>query len=66
MFARPWIYPALAFYILNLFMRLFRFHIKDASLALMRDMTVLFVRAMFCLTLQWPRGYLPSTNTLAV
>jgi hypothetical protein len=46
-FARPWIYPALAFYGLDLFMRLFRFRIKDASLTPMRDMTIVFVPRFF-------------------
>ncbi len=46
-FARPWIYPALAFYGLDLLMRLFRFRIKDASLTPMRDMTIVFVLSFF-------------------
>jgi hypothetical protein len=46
-FARPWIYPALAFYALDLFMRLFRFRLKDASLTPMRDMTIVFVPSFF-------------------
>lgn len=45
LFARPWIYPALAFYGLDLLMRLFRFRIKDASLVPMKDMTI--VRSRF-------------------
>jgi hypothetical protein len=39
-FARPWIYPPLAFYGLDLLMRLFRFRVKDASLTPMEDMTI--------------------------
>ena len=39
-YARPWIYPPLAFYGLDLLMRLFRFRIKDASLTPMQDMTI--------------------------
>jgi ferric-chelate reductase len=46
-FARPWIYPALAFYGLDLFMRPFRFRVKDASLTPMRDMTIVFVPSFF-------------------
>ncbi len=46
-FARPWIYPALAFYGLDLLMRLFRFRIKDASLTPMRGMTIVFVPGFF-------------------
>lgn len=42
LFARPWIYPTLAFYGLDLFMRLFRFRIRDASLTPMKDMTIVF------------------------
>ncbi|SRR6266851_1158067 len=40
LFARPWIYPPLALYGLDLLMRLFRFRIKDASLVPMKDMTI--------------------------
>ncbi|KAH9994986.1 iron reductase [Russula compacta] len=40
-YARPWIYPPLAFYGLDLLMRLFRFRIKDASLTPMQDMTII-------------------------
>jgi hypothetical protein len=47
LFARPWIYPTLAFYGLDLFMRLFRFRIKDASLTPMKDMTIVFVPGFF-------------------
>jgi len=42
-FARPWIYPALAFYGLDLLMRMYRFRIKDASLIPMRDMTIIHI-----------------------
>jgi ferric-chelate reductase len=39
-FTRPWIYPPLALYGLDLLMRLFRFRVKDASLTPMEDMTI--------------------------
>jgi ferric-chelate reductase len=43
-FAHPWVYPPLAFYCLDLLMRLFRFRVKDASLTPMRDMTIVRIR----------------------
>jgi ferric-chelate reductase len=39
-FARPWVYPPLAFYGLDLLMRLFRYRVKDAFLTPMQDMTI--------------------------
>jgi len=46
-FAQPWIYPALAFYGLDLLMRVYRFRIKDASLTPMTDMTMVLVPGFF-------------------
>ena len=46
LFARPWIYPPLAFYGLDLLMRLFRFRIKDASLVPMKDMTIVRIQIL--------------------
>jgi ferric-chelate reductase len=43
-FARLWVYPPLAFYGLDLGMRLFRFRVKDASLTPMRDVTIVSVQ----------------------
>ncbi|KAI9434578.1 iron reductase [Lactarius indigo] len=40
-YARPWIYPALAFYALDLLMRLFRYRIKDATLTSVGNMTII-------------------------
>ncbi|KAI0295169.1 iron reductase [Multifurca ochricompacta] len=42
-YARPWIYPPLAFYGLDLLMRLFRFRIKDAELTPLKNMTIIHV-----------------------
>lgn len=39
-YARPWIYPALAFYALDLLLRLFRYRIKDATLTSVGNMTI--------------------------
>ena len=39
-YARPWIYPALAFYALDLLLRLFRYRIKDATLTCVGNMTI--------------------------
>ena len=39
-YARPWIYPALAFYALDLLLRLFRYRIKDATLTCVKGMTI--------------------------
>ncbi len=39
-YARPWIYPPLAFYGLDLFLRLFRYRFKNATLTNMADMTI--------------------------
>ncbi len=44
-YARPWIYPALAFYALDLLLRLFRYRIKDATLTCVGDMTIVCSRA---------------------
>ncbi|KAH9169184.1 iron reductase [Lactarius sanguifluus] len=40
-YARPWIYPALAFYALDLLLRLFRYRIKDATLTSVGNMTII-------------------------
>lgn len=40
-YARPWIYPALAFYALDLLLRLFRYRIKDATLMSVGNMTII-------------------------
>lgn len=45
-YARPWIFPPLAFYGLDLLMRLFRFRVKDASLTPMKDMTIVRARVL--------------------
>ena len=46
-YARPWIYPALAFYALDLLMRLFRYRIKDATLTSVGNMTIVSFRPSF-------------------
>lgn len=46
-YARPWIYPALAFYALDLLLRLFRYRIKDATLSSVGNMTIVRFRASF-------------------
>lgn len=46
-YARPWIYPALAFYALDLLMRLFRYCIKDATLTSVGNMTIVSFRPSF-------------------
>jgi len=43
LYARPWIYPPLAFYGLDFLIRLFRFRIKDASLTSVKDMTIIHI-----------------------
>ncbi|KAI0270454.1 iron reductase [Gloeopeniophorella convolvens] len=44
-YARPWIYPPLAFYGLDLLMRLFRYRIKDAVLTpVNKDMTLIHIQ----------------------
>ena len=48
-YARPWIYPALAFYALDLLLRLFRYRIKDATLTYVGGMTIVCSRASFLL-----------------
>ena len=44
-YARPWIYPALAFYALDLLLRLFRYRIKDATLTCVKGVTIVCSRA---------------------
>ncbi|KAH9966357.1 hypothetical protein BGW80DRAFT_1342341 [Lactifluus volemus] len=40
---RPWIFPPLGFYGLDLVLRLFRYRVKDAFLTPMKDMTIIHI-----------------------